>query len=384
MKYNFDKYINRKNSNCFKWDFGKYDKLDMIPMWVADMDFLSPPEVIDALHKRIDHGVFGYTFPSEELVEIIIGRLNKLYKWHIKSEWIVWLPGIVTGFNTVCKAVASINENIATATPVYYPFLQAPENNMQSITKIPMVKENNRWTLDFELIEKMVLKKTKVFLFCNPHNPSGTMFTKKELLKFADICERNDIVICSDEIHCDLILDKSKKHIPIASLAPNIAKRTITLMAPSKTYNIAGLGCSFAIIPDIELRTKYINAMAGIVPYVNLLGYTATLAAYKYGDKWLSELLDYLRENLKLVQEYIDKIPGFSMSKHESTYLVWVDVSESGIENPVDFFDNIGVGFSNGADFDGPGFIRMNIGCPRSILKEALERVYNAVINNHQ
>jgi len=381
MKYDFDTYIDRKKSNCFKWDFGKYNKPDMIPVWVADMDFLSPPEITEALHNRIEHGVFGYTFPPEELSEVLIERLKSLYNWEIKSDWIVWLPGLVTGFNVACKTTASANDNIATAIPVYYPFLQAPQNNNQTITTIPMLKKDNRWTLDFDLIEKLVSRKTKMFLFCNPHNPGATIFSKEELLKFADICERNDIIICSDEIHCDLILDKTKKHIPVASLSPEVAKRTITLMAPSKTFNIAGLGCSFAVITDTKLRTEYIEAMAGIVPHVNLLGYTATLAAYKHGDKWLTELLDYLRENLKLIQEYVGKIPGFSMAEHEATYLAWIDVSKSGIKNPVEFFENVGVGFSNGADFGGPGFIRMNFGCPRSVLKEALERVYNAAIN---
>ncbi len=382
MKYDFDTYIERKKTDCFKWDYGIYSKPEMIPMWVADMDFLSPPEITQALHQRIDHGVFGYTFPPEELVEVIVERMKKLYNWDIKPDWFVWLPGLVTGFNVACRAVASVDDNIATAIPVYYPFLQAPDNNKQTITKIPMLKKDNRWTLDFDLIEKQISTKTKMFLFCNPHNPGSTMFNRDELLKFADICKRNDIIICSDEIHCDLILDKTRKHIPIASLSPEIAKRTITLMAPSKTFNIAGLGCSFAIIADEEQRKKYIAAMAGLIPHVNLLGYTATLAAYKYGDKWLTELLDYLRENLKLVQKYVYKIPGFSMAKHEATYLVWIDVSKSGIENPVDFFENIGVGFSDGANFDGPGFIRMNIGCPRTILKEALERVYKAVLDN--
>jgi cysteine-S-conjugate beta-lyase len=383
MKYNFDTYINRKKTDCFKWDFGKYSKPGMIPMWVADMDFCSPPEILEALHRRIDHGIFGYTFQPAELVEVVIERLKRLYNWDIESEWLVWLPGLVTGFNVACRAFASENDNIATAIPVYYPFLQAPRNNNQSIIKIPVIKENNRWTLDFELIENLVSRKTKMFLFCNPHNPGGTMFAKDELLKFADICERNDIIICSDEIHCDLILDKTKSHIPIASLSPDIAKRTITLMAPSKTFNIAGLGCSFAIISDKKLRAEYIAAMAGLVPHANILGYTAALAAYKHGDEWLAELLDYLRENFKLIQEYVDKMPGFSISKHEATYLAWIDVSKSGIKNPVKFFENVGVGFSNGASFGGRGFIRMNFGCPRSVLKEALERAYNAVSKMH-
>ena len=385
MKYDFDNYVNRKNTDCFKWDFGKYNTTNMIPMWVADMDFQSPPEVTKALHNRIDHGVFGYTFAPVELVKTIKERLKRLYNWDIEDDWIVWLPGIVSGFNIACRAVASEGDNIATAIPVYYPFLHAPENNKQSLTKIPMVQEKNRWVLDLDCTSKLMSSnKSKMFLFCNPHNPGGTVFTKDELLRFASICERNNTIICSDEIHCDLILDKTKKHIPIASLSPDIAKRTITLMAPSKTYNIPGLGCAFAVIPNEELRSKYITAMAGLVPYVNILGYTATLAAYKHSNEWLSELLEYLRGNLKLVKEYVEKIPGFSMLDHEATYLAWIDVSKSDIENPIEFFDNIGVGVSDGATFDGQGFIRLNFACPRILLKEALDRIYDAVITERE
>ena len=379
MKYNFDEFVNRRNSNSFKWSFEKYSKEDMLPMWVADMDFLSPPEIIEALHERIDHGVFGYTFQPKELEDIVIERLKRLYNWEVKHEWIVWLPGLVTGFNVACRAFAKKGDDIATVIPVYYPFLSAPENNHQTITKIPLKKEYNRWTLDFEAIDKAIKSKTKMFLFCNPHNPGGTMFSKEELLKFAEICKKHDLIICSDEIHCDLILDKNKKHIPIASLSPEIAKRTITLMAPSKTYNIAGLGCSFAVISDKTVKEKFDKAMAGIVPHVNLLGYTASLAAYKHGNEWLEEMLEYLRGNYKLIKDFVDKTPGLSMLEHEATYLAWIDARDTGLENPAAFFENFNVGVSEGATFEGPGFIRMNFGCSRSILIEALKRIDNAL-----
>ena len=381
MKYNFDKIIQRRGTNCFKWDFDKYSKKDMIPMWVADMDFLSPPEVMKALNKRIDHGVFGYTFQPEELEEVILERLKSLYNWEVKKEWLIWLPGLVTGFNVACRAFADKGDDIATVTPVYYPFLLAPDNHAQTLTKIPLKIVNNRWTLDFEAIDKAIKANTKMFLFCNPHNPGGTMFTEEELLKFGKICGKHNLIICSDEIHCDLIINKNKKHIPIASLTSELAKRTITLMAPSKTFNIAGLGCSFAVISDEKLREKYNKAMAGIVPHVNLLGYTAALAAYRDGGEWLEEMLEYLRGNYQLIRELVDKTPGLSMSNQDATYLAWIDANGLDIENPSQFFEQHNVGMSDGATFAGPGFIRMNFGCPRSILKEALKRIEKAVIN---
>ncbi len=381
MKYNFDEIIPRRGSNCFKWDFDKYSKEDMIPMWVADMDFLSPPSVMKELHKRIDHGVFGYTFQPKELEEVVLEKLKKLYDWEVKKEWLVWLPGLVTGFNAACRAFADKGDNIATTTPVYYPFLLTPDNHGQTLTKIPLKNENNRWTLDFEAIDKAIKSNTKVFLFCNPHNPGGTMFTKEELLKFGEICEKHDLIICSDEIHCNLILSKDKKHIPIASLTPELAKRTITLMAPSKTYNIAGLGCSFAVISDEKLREQYNKAMAGIVPHVNLLGYTAALAAYRDGSEWLNELLEYLRGNYLLIREFVDRTPGLSMSDQDATYLAWIDANGLKLENPSQFFEQYNVGLSDGTAFGGAGFIRMNFGCPRSILKEGLLRIEKALCN---
>ena len=379
MKYNFDKFIPRRNSNSFKWDFDKYKKDEMIPMWVADMDFLSPKEVLDALHERIDHGVFGYTFQPEELENIIIARLKKLYNWEVKHEWLIWLPGLVTGFNVACRAYAKEGEDIAMLVPVYYPFLNAPGNHGQTLTKIPMKNENNRWALDFEAIDKAIKSNTKMFLFCNPHNPGGTMFTEEELLKFGEICKKHDLIICSDEIHCDLILNKNKKHIPIASLTPELAERTITLMAPSKTYNIAGLGCSFAVIPDETIREKYNKAMADIVPHVNLLGYTAALAAYRDGDEWLEEMLEYLRGNYQLIRNFVDKTPGLTMTDQDSTYLAWIDANGLGLENPSAFFEEAHVGMSDGATFAGPGFVRMNFGCARSVLIEALKRIETAI-----
>jgi len=380
MDYDFDTYVDRHKTSCFKWEFEKYSDPDMIPLWVADMDFKSPPEVIEALKKRVDHGIFGYTFPPKVLVEVVVDRLAARYKWNVDPEWIVWLPGIVSGINITCRAFARTNDEVLTATPVYYPFISAPANHNQQIVEVLLRKVGERWTFDFEAIEKSITDKTKIFLLCNPHNPVGTVYRRDELLKLANICDKHDIIICSDEIHCDVLLDDEVKHIPIASLDEEVSKRIITLMAPTKTFNLAGLSCSFAVISDKRLRAKFQMAQNGLVPFVNLFGYTASLAAYRDGNDWLVSLLDYLRGNADFLEDFVKKIPGFKMSRPEATYLAWIDIRDSKIIDPIKYFDSIGVGFSDGKVFGSPGFIRLNFGCPRFLLKEAMTRVKSAVL----
>lgn len=375
-KFNFDKEIDRRNSSSLKWDF--YKGKDILPMWVADMDFASPPAVLDALKNRIDHSVFGYTLPPDELLELVVKQINTKYNWNIDPQWIVWLPGLVTGLNVMCRAIGNNGDKVLTNTPIYPPFLSSPVLSQRELVKSPMKLENDRWIIDFADLEKGA-KESGMYLFCNPHNPAGRIFDKDELFKVAEICERTDTIICSDEIHCDLLLDETKKHIPLASLSPEIANRTVTLMAPSKTWNIAGLGCSFAIIPNQQLRGQFNTAKAGIVPWVNTLGYTAALAAYKYGEEWLDELLDYLRSNSQVVFDRINVLPGLSTTKVEATYLAWIDARQTGIENPHTFFENAGVGFSNGKEFDADGFLRLNFGCTKQTLEKALNRIENAL-----
>jgi cysteine-S-conjugate beta-lyase len=375
-KFDFDKEIDRRNSSSLKWDI--YKGKDILPMWVADMDFASPPAVLDALKNRVDHGVFGYTLPPNELLELVVDRLKTKYNWHIDPQWIVWLPGLVTGLNVMCRAIGNSGDKVLTNTPIYPPFLSSPVLSQRELIKSPMKLNGERWIIDFDDLEKGV-KDCGLYLFCNPHNPAGRIFCKEELLKIAEICERTDTIICSDEIHCDLLLDENKSHIPLASLSPEIANRTVTLMAPSKTWNIAGLGCSFAIIPNQKLRGQFNMAKAGIVPFVNTLGYTAALAAYKYGQDWLDELLYYLRSNSQMVFDRINALPGLSTTKVEATYLAWIDTHETGIENPHTFFEDAGVGLSNGKEFDANGFLRLNFGCTKNTLDKALDRIEKAI-----
>jgi len=375
----FDREIERRNTGSIKWD--RYKDKDIIPLWVADMDFASPPPVIEALQQRTAHGVFGYTHTPEELLDIIMRRLQKLYNWAIARDWLVWLPGLVSGLNVVCRSVGEDGDAVLTDTPIYPPFLAAPGLSRRKLVTAELCKENNRWVMDFDILNNAVTPETRLFLFCNPHNPTGRIYTKAELQQVAAFCEQHDLVICSDEIHCDLLLDTDKRHIPLASLDEAIARQTITLMAPSKTYNIAGLGCAFAIIPNTDLRAKFRRVMEGIVPYINALGYTAALAAYRDGGPWLDALLAYLAGNRDLLQERVAALPGITMTHVEATYLAWLDVRSLGVENPAAWFEAQGLGFSDGAEFGAPGFLRLNFGCPRSLLTKALDRLEMAVTN---
>jgi len=247
------------------------------------------------------------------------------------------------------------------------------------VVQVPRACREGRWGLDLEALERAVSPKSRLLLLCSPHNPVGRVWSRQELTSLAEFAERHDLVICSDEIHAGLVLEESVRHLPIATLSPEVARRTITLLAPSKTFNVPGLGCSFAVIPDDTLRRAFRKAMGRIVPHVNLLGYTAAEAAYRDGEEWRRELIAYLRGNRDLVAREVGQMPGLCVAKVEATYLSWIDVRETGIEDPVGFFEQAGVGLSGGADFGLPGYVRLNFGCPRSLLAEALRRMRAAL-----
>jgi cystathionine beta-lyase len=375
--FDFDTLVDRTGSASLKWE--RYKGRDILPLWVADMDFMSPPAVIDALHKRVAHGVFGYTVPADDLIEAVQVRLQADYNWVIEPDWLVWLPGLVTGLNVSCRAVGNDGDDVLTAVPVYPPFLSAPGYSRRNLITVELSYADQRWFYNFERLEKNVTPRTRLFILCNPHNPVGRVFSRTELEGLAAICSRHDLVICADEIHCDLILDPDKRHVPIATIDPSIADRTITLMAPSKTYNLPGLGCSYAIISNSKLRHDFQRAMAGVVPSVNLMGFTAALAALRDDRRWLTALQGYLRQNRDMVSRAIENLPGFSVNRVEATYLAWIDTRASGIPNPVLFFENAGVGLSDGTAFGAERFMRINFGCPRQILEMALQRMADAL-----
>lgn len=377
--FDFNTVIERHNTSSLKWD--KYKDRDILPLWVADMDFKSPPVVLKALHDRVEHGIFGYPITPEVLIDTTISMLFDQYGWQVHPDWLVWLPGLVPGLNVACRAVGDPGDDVVTAIPVYPPFLSAPLHFQRNVVAAPLKYCDGKWRFDFEEIEKAITPKTRLFMLCNPHNPVGRVFTREELVRIAEICEKHDLIVCSDEIHCGMILDSDKFHIPFAGLGKEIQDRTITLMAPSKTYNIAGLGCSFAVISNSDIRRRFVQAMAGIVPRVNALADTAALAAYRDTSHWLKQLLDYLRDNRDLVFSAVSEMKGLSIFHAEATYLSWIDARESGLEDPARFFEYAGVGLSDGAEFGTPGFLRLNFGCPRTTLVEALKRMKSALID---
>ncbi len=376
--FDFDEVIDRRREASEKWE--KYRGREIIPMWVADMDFRSPPAVVDALCRRAAHGVFGYTAAPAALVEAVVAMLAGDYGWRVDPAWIVWLPGLVTGLNVTCRAVGAEGDEVVTLVPVYPPFLSAPVNSRRGLLRVPMREEGNRWSIDFERLEQAITPRSRLFMLCNPHNPVGRVFDRPELERLAELCLRREMVICADEIHCGLLLDPAKRHIPIATLGPEVAERSITLMAPSKTFNLAGLGCAFAVIPSEPLRRRFREAKAGIVPMINPFGYLAATVAFRECEPWRRALVDYLRGNRDRLAEAIKGMAGaLAMAPVEGTYLAWIDVRQTGLPDPVRFFEEAGVGLQDGRDFAGEGFVRLNFGCPRSVLEEALRRMGRAL-----
>ena len=374
MQYNFDEVINRKNTDSFKWDFFN-DPEDTIPMPVADMDFRSAEPILEALREVTEHGVFGYSIVPEALRDVLQERLERLYGWKTEKEWQVWIPGLVPAITATCRAIGEIGEGVLTSIPVYHPFHLAPNYVGKKLQTFPMKEVDNRWTFDFEALEGSISPDTKLFMLCNPYNPAGTVFTKEELEQLVEICKKHDIVICSDEIHCDLILDENKKHIPIASLSEAAANMTITLLAPSKTFNIAGLGCSVAVIPNPELRKKFEDAKNGFFPPLTRHSLIAALVAYRDCEDWRLQLVDYLRANHEFLYQELNGYKGLKMLPLEATYLAWIDARETGIADIQEKILNAGVRLMNGNVFMGGGFLRLNFACPKSVLEEAVKRI---------
>ncbi len=378
MNFDFDHPPDRRGSDSVKW--GKYAGRDVLPMWVADMDFAAPPCVIEALRERVDHGVFGYGSPPMSLAGAVVEALQRDHGWSIDPDWLVWLPGLVSALNIVCRAVGEAGDDVLTATPVYPPFLSAPCYSGRRVTTIDLRRTDSRWTWDPGRLERAVTPRSRLLMLCNPHNPVGRVLSREELASIAQTAERHNLVICSDEIHCGLVLDKQLQHLPIAMLDNATAERTITLMAPSKTWNIPGLGCAFAVVANPKLRRQVLDAMHGIVPHANVLGLAATEAAYRHGDPWRRDLVDYLRGNAECVERAIAGVPGLSTWPVEATCLAWIDARPLALRDPVRFFEDAGVGLSNGADFGAPGYVRLNFGCARSVLEMALRRIHDAVV----
>jgi cystathionine beta-lyase len=377
--YKFDTCPERTGYGSLKWD--KYKGRDVLPLWVADMDFVTAPEILDALQQRLDHGVFGYTIPHEAPIEAVINYLDRQHGYSAKASWLNFLPGLVPAINLCCHAFTEPGDSVMTATPVYPPFITAPDYAERELIKVPLCLDGqNRWTLDIDAMEAAIQAHTKIFVLCSPHNPVGRVFSKEELNALADFCERHDLILISDEIHCDLVFDTEAKHTLTATLSEQIADRTVTLMAPSKTYNLPGLACAYSVIENTKLRAQFQKTIRGIITEVNCFGYAGITAAYDHGEPWRQALLAYLKNNYDLIFDFIRKeIPEITFRPMESTYLAWLDVSKLGIKDPVKHFEKHGVGLSDGTPFDGHQHLRLNFGCPHSRLEEGLEKIKAAL-----
>jgi len=377
----FDTLYSRRGYDSIKWN--RYPD-NVLPLWVADMDFPTPEPIIQAIRGRLDHPFFGYGACAPEVIENICSWLDKRHSWHVNPEHVLLMPGVVAGFNWTVHSLLNTGDSFAFQTPVYPPFFKVADNaNVQGI-EVPLIKSKNQYIIDFDLMEKKIQSDTSLFLLCNPHNPVGRVFSSEELKNLGEFCIRHDMWICSDEIHSDLVFS-GYKHVPIASLSNGLAQRTVTLMAPSKTFNIPGLHFSFAVVPNGKIREKMCNSKLGILGYPGLLANVAAGAAYSQGEAWLEELLVYLESNRDFTYKYfLSHIPEINVFQTEGTYLMWLDCSGLNLEvEPCEFFlEEAKVGLNQGSAFgkSGENFVRLNFGCPREILVDALEKMKAAYL----
>lgn len=372
----FDDCPDRRGTHSEKWD--RWAGRDVLPLWVADMDFRSPPAVIEALRARVDHGVFGYSTAPAELGEAVAAHLWTRQRWRIDPGHLVPIPGMVVGLNLAARAVGEAGDECLVLTPIYPPFLTAPANQGRRAVQVPLADTADGWRIDWEALVRATGPRTSALWLCSPHNPTGRVFARVELERLAEHCIRHDLTIVSDEAHADLVIDPAATHLPTAALGAEIAARTITLLAPSKTWNLPGLGCALAVIPDDSLRRRFRAAMAGLVPHVNALGLTAAVAAYRDGGPWLDRLLVYLRGNRDLLASTLARLPALRWHAPEATYLAWLDCRAAGHADPAARCEEFGLGVSDGRPFAGAGGIRLNLGCPRARLIEALARLERA------
>jgi cystathionine beta-lyase len=384
MTFDFDRVLERRNTDSNKWR--KYGP-DVVPLWVADMDFRSPEPVIEALRGRVEHGVYGYGYNLERspLHEVFADRLATLYGWRVEPDAVVLIPGVIPGFNVAARVLSSPGDGVLLKVPLYPPLLRVPGNVGITMDAADLARApEGRYEVDFDALARAITPRTRFLMLCNPHNPVGRVWRRAELERLAELCLARGLAIVADEIHGDLVF-AGHRHVPIASLAPEIAERTLTLMAPSKTWNLAGLKFGLAVIPNAALRERFAAGRADLVYGVNILGYTAALAAYRDGGPWLLALLRYLEASRDFLVEYTRKhLPGIVVTPPEGTYLAWLDCRRATIPggDPFTFFlERARVALSDGATFGrgGAGFVRLNFGCPRSILAEGLDRMRQAL-----
>ena len=385
-KYNFDEIVPREGTNCIKYDGREwfFKTNDVLPLWVADMDFKTPNFIVDAIKKRAEHEIFGYTFKSESYFLSIINWMKTRHNWEIQKKWISFSPGVVSALTFAIETFSKGGDGVIVQPPVYFPFFDCVKGTKRKMVENPLKIENGRYTFDFEDLKAKIDENTKILLLCNPQNPGGVVYTREELTRLANICLENKIMIVSDEIHSDLIFE-GHKHIPIASISDEIAQNCLVCMAPSKTFNVAGLASSMVIIPNKNTFKRYEKAIGiGHLGMGNIFGSVALEASYSHGDKWLTQMLDYVWENYLFLDGFFKtKLPKVKVMKPEATFLVWLDFTAYKM-NDKELWEfateKAKVGLNNGGKFGtgGDGWLRINIGCPRSILVEALERMEKA------
>jgi cysteine-S-conjugate beta-lyase len=387
MHYNFDEIVDRKNTSCVKFDLR--DKIfkneDVIPMWVADMDFKTPPFIIEALQKRLDHEILGYTFISPTVFESIVTWIRLRHNWEIRPDWISFSPGIVPAVNLLVMAFTEPGDRVIVQPPVYFPFFSAVENHGRKLVYNPLIYSEGNYEMDFDDLESKMDATTKMLILCNPHNPTGNVWPEAVIRRIGEMCAAHHVLLVSDEIHSDLIY-KGYRHTPSAALSAEIAKNTVTCMAPSKTFNLAGLSTSFLVIPNEKLRMTYEKKLDQVhVGAGNIFGFVAMEAAYTHGSEWLQQLMDYLQGNVIFLKDFIERhIPQIRVVVPQATYMVWLDctqlkMSPSGLKEFM--ISKAGLGLSDGPLFgkEGEGFQRINVGCPRSVLYEALLKLQAAI-----
>ena len=387
MKYNFDEIMDRKNNFAAKYDelTLKYGKEDLIPMWVADMDFKAPQPVIDVMRERLEQGIFGYTSRPASYYESISQWLEKRHGWNVDTKYIIHSPLVIPSINVIIKEFTNPGDKVIIQTPVYSPFFDVVNNNKRELVLNPLKLVDGNYVMDYENLEEAAKSGAKMLLLCNPHNPVGRVWTREELIKLGEICLKYGVRVVSDEIHSDLIY-KGNKHVPFGMISDDFFKNSITCSAPSKTFNIAGLQASYVIFPSEEEKQIFDHAWTMIdIKRNNCFSLVATEAAYRHGEEWLEQLLEYLQGNVDLVNDYCEKhIPKIKPNRPEGTYLVWIDCKELGMdkEQLTKFMiDEVKVAFNAGHAFgiDGEGYIRMNIACPRAIVQEVLNRLKTAI-----
>jgi cystathionine beta-lyase len=376
--YDFTTCPDRRGTGSLKWE--RYPGRDVLPMWVADMDFKSAPEIIAALEERAAHGVFGYTIPPKSTVEATIAYLADKHGCTATAEQIVWFPGLVPALNVACRAFVQPGEEVLTCTPVYPPFLTAPDFAGVGLRTVELVENDGVWDIDFDGLENAVTARTKLFILCNPHNPVGRAFPETTIARLAEFCRRHNLVLISDEIHCDLVLDDIPHTSGLKFAGPD-GPPVVAMFAPSKTFNLAGLACAFLVIPDSATRRTFQRAARGLITEVNAFGYAGCETALRHGWPWRDQLLDVLRANRDHLENFVaSSLPGIRTWHVEATYLAWLDARQLALPKAAKFFEDHGVGLSDGVPFGAPqGFLRLNFGCPRTQLDAALNRMAEAV-----